>query len=244
MPSRQGQWWYYARAVEGAQYPVHCRCPAVPDDGTVLAWTPPEVVSGVDLPGEQVILDCNVRAEGHDFYALGGLEISPDGSLMAFLEDVTGDERFTLRYRRPDTGEYLTDEVPELSYDIVLRRRQQRVLRRRGSGLAPVPGPPTRPGHAGVDGRRGVHRTQRAILGRRRAQHRSGLFAHRLALADDQRGVRPAAGRPDRRTGERRGAPGRRRVPGRSRHDRRSRGVRGGAQRQCRGLRRRSGRGR
>src|SRR6478736_2781221 len=104
VPYRQGQWWYYARAVEGAQYPVHCRCPAGPDDGTVATWTPPEVAPGIDIADEQVILDCNARAQGHDFYSLGGLEISPDGSLMAFLEDVTGDERFTLRYRLLDTG--------------------------------------------------------------------------------------------------------------------------------------------
>jgi len=119
VPYRQGRWWYYARAAEGAQYPVHCRCPAGPDDGTVATWTPPEVAPGIDIADEQVILDCNARAQGHDFYSLGGLEISPDGSLMAFLEDVTGDERFTLRYRLLDTGEYLADEVPDLSYGMV-----------------------------------------------------------------------------------------------------------------------------
>ena len=25
VPARKGSWWYYARTVEGKQYPVHCR---------------------------------------------------------------------------------------------------------------------------------------------------------------------------------------------------------------------------
>ena len=63
VPYRDGRWWYYSRTVDGAQYPVHCRCPAEPDDGSVAAWAPPEVAPGIDIAGEQVILDCNARAD-------------------------------------------------------------------------------------------------------------------------------------------------------------------------------------
>ncbi len=39
VPTRLGDWWYYARTIEGKQYGVNCRCPiAGPDD-----WTPPEL---------------------------------------------------------------------------------------------------------------------------------------------------------------------------------------------------------
>lgn len=68
VPVREGDWWYYTRTVEGKQYGIHCRAPiASPDD-----WEPPALddaaqVSG--LPGEQILLDDNVEAEGHDFYA-------------------------------------------------------------------------------------------------------------------------------------------------------------------------------
>ena len=119
VPYRQGQWWYYSRTIEGAQYAVHCRCPADPDDGTIATWTPPTVEAGTPTVGEQVLLDCNARAEGHGFYSLGGFDVSPDGRLLAFAEDVTGDERFTLRFRDLQSGELLADEVPELSYGFV-----------------------------------------------------------------------------------------------------------------------------
>ena len=67
VPTRRGDWWYYGRSFEGKQYGVHCRCPvADPDD-----WTPPVFDEHTEIPGEQVLLDENVEAEGHDFFALG-----------------------------------------------------------------------------------------------------------------------------------------------------------------------------
>ena len=71
MPTREGDWWYYSRTEEGKQYASHCRAPiAGPDD-----WTPP-ALDRPSVPGEQVLLDDNVEAEGHDFYALGSFDVS------------------------------------------------------------------------------------------------------------------------------------------------------------------------
>ncbi|WP_417562033.1 S9 family peptidase [Microbacterium sp.] len=109
VPSRRGDWWYYGRTVEGKQYGIQCRAPlASPDD-----WTPPELSAGVDVPGEQVLLDANVEAEGHEFFSLGTFEVSNDGNLMLYGVDVAGDERYTLRVRDLRTGEALTDEIPD-----------------------------------------------------------------------------------------------------------------------------------
>lgn len=92
-------WWYYRRTLEGKDYPVHCRLPAadpdlVPDPGDpALRAT------------EQVLLDENAAAEGHDFFGLGALAVSPDGTLLAYSTDTAGDERYDLRVRRIATGE-------------------------------------------------------------------------------------------------------------------------------------------
>ncbi|MFZ2178265.1 MAG: S9 family peptidase [Rhodococcus sp. (in: high G+C Gram-positive bacteria)] len=107
VPTRMGDWWYYARTIEGKQYGVQCRAPiAGPDD-----WTPPELTPGVDLAGEQVLLDGNVEAEGHDFFSVGAFSISHDGTLLAYSVDVLGDERYTLRFKNLVTGELLADEI-------------------------------------------------------------------------------------------------------------------------------------
>ena len=37
-----------------------------------------------ELAGEQVIFDANVEAQGHEFFALGGMDISKDGRWMHY----------------------------------------------------------------------------------------------------------------------------------------------------------------
>ncbi len=107
VPARDGDWWYYARTVEGQQYPIHARYPAAgPDD-----WTPRVLEPGQPVPGEQIMLDQNAAAEGHDFFALGSLDVSDDGTRLLYATDTAGDERYTLRVRDLTTGEDLPDEV-------------------------------------------------------------------------------------------------------------------------------------
>jgi oligopeptidase B len=108
VPARKGEWWYYGRTIEGQQYALHCRCPAgSPDD-----WTPPELDASVEVPGEQLLIDGNLEAEGHEFFSLGTLSVSPDGNLLAWSVDVTGGERYLMRFKDLRTGEVLPDEVP------------------------------------------------------------------------------------------------------------------------------------
>jgi len=106
VPTRVGDWWYYTRTVEGQQYGVRCRTAAEPGD-----WTPPRLESGVDVAGEQVLLDCNELAEGHEYFSLGSFSVSTDGQLLAYSTDIVGDERYTLRVKDLRTGELLPDVV-------------------------------------------------------------------------------------------------------------------------------------
>lgn len=107
VPTRRGDWWYYGRTVEGQQYGIQCRAPlASPDD-----WTPPELSTDVDVPGEQILLDSNVEAEGTDFFSLGSFEVTTDGSRLLYGVDVAGDERYTVRVRDIATGEELADVI-------------------------------------------------------------------------------------------------------------------------------------
>ncbi len=95
IPVRRGEWWYYGRSYEGKQYGVHCRCPvAGPDD-----WEPPVFDENTVIPGEQILLDENAEADGHDYFALGASSVSPDGNVLAFSVDTVGDERYMLRFK-------------------------------------------------------------------------------------------------------------------------------------------------
>ncbi|AMH19067.1 oligopeptidase B [Hafnia paralvei] len=47
-----------------------------------------------------LLVDSNERAQGHDFYALGGLEVSPDNQLMAIAEDFLSRRQYDIRIKR------------------------------------------------------------------------------------------------------------------------------------------------
>lgn len=107
VPIRDGLWWYYARTREGSQYAIRCRVRV--DDPA--EWTPPLIDPEQPLPGEQVLLDSNVEAEGHDFFSLGAFSVSDDGALLAWSVDTEGDERYTIRVKDLTTGDVLPDEI-------------------------------------------------------------------------------------------------------------------------------------
>ena len=99
VPVRKGPWNYYSRSVEGSSYGIHCRRPADgPDDA------------------EQVLLDENVLADGHDYFALGNFSISPDHRWLVYSTDTTGGERYTMRFRDLDTGQESPETIEDTSY--------------------------------------------------------------------------------------------------------------------------------
>jgi oligopeptidase B len=112
VPTRRREWWYYGRTLEGKQYGLSCRCPAADPDG----WLPPAVTPDDPVEGEQVLIDANELAEGHDFFSMGASAVSPDGRLLAYSTDTTGDERFTLHIKDLGSGDLLPDQVVGVGY--------------------------------------------------------------------------------------------------------------------------------
>ncbi len=111
VPARKGGWWYYSRTVAGQQYSLHCRRSVRPGE-----VRPPMTEDGGPLDGEDVLLDGNELAAGSQFFSLGTFDVSPDGRLLAYSTDFTGDERFTMRVRDLVSGETAADEIPGTFY--------------------------------------------------------------------------------------------------------------------------------
>ena len=86
VPIRDGDWLYWWKFEPGAQYRQWYRQPVAGGDGGL-------------------IFDEAAEAEGHEYFRLGALELSPDAMLMATMVDTNGSERFTLRVRDLATGE-------------------------------------------------------------------------------------------------------------------------------------------
>jgi oligopeptidase B len=113
--SRRGPWWYYGRTEEGKNYAIHCRRPA-----GMAGELPPAGEPGGD---EEILLDENVLAEGHEYFAVGTAAVSPDHAMLAFGTDTAGDERYELHFRSLATSmetpkEPAPETVPDTGYGL------------------------------------------------------------------------------------------------------------------------------
>ncbi|WP_460854019.1 S9 family peptidase [Nocardioides montaniterrae] len=112
LPTRVRGYWYYGRTFEGRQYGATCRVPVTDSSD----WTPPRPAEEARpdepaLPGEELLLDLDALAEGHEFFSVGGSAVSPDDKLLAYATDVVGDERYTVRVLDLTSRDLLDDEL-------------------------------------------------------------------------------------------------------------------------------------
>lgn len=86
-------YWYITRFETGKDYPVYARRKG-----------------SLDAP-EEILFDCNEMANGHAFFQLGGVSISPDNKLASFGVDLVGRRIYTLRVKNLETGEVFPDVI-------------------------------------------------------------------------------------------------------------------------------------
>ena len=161
VPVRHDRWWYYSRTVEGEQYSIEGRVRLAEHPGR------PGLEGDASPTGEELLLDQNAEAEGHDFFAVGGSEVSPAGDLLAYGVDLNGDERYDIagpphrhgrgarRGRQADRGRAR-----------LVARRQSPLLHPGRRRVAPAPGLAPRGRHAGGRRRARPRRARRAVLRR------------------------------------------------------------------------------
>ena len=126
-PSPDGQWYYYRRTFEGKSYPVHVRAPVVGGEGPqhqypISTWdaASPDAATAPILPNEEVYLDENALAEGHDYCATGSVAESPSHDLVAYAVDFSGDETYEL-YVKDIVSEEVVDHPEGLEIDSTVR---------------------------------------------------------------------------------------------------------------------------
>ena len=93
VPIREGEFWYFRRFAEGQSYATHHRAPVQRDEAGVPIPLVPS--PGVPTQGEELLVDENEWARGQEFFRLADMYPSPDGHLIAWARDTSGDERYT-----------------------------------------------------------------------------------------------------------------------------------------------------
>ncbi len=96
VPYRYGDYFYYSRTEEGKAYGIHCR-----KKGSLDAE-------------EEILLDNNQLAEGHEFFDLGDYDISPNHHILAYSTDTNGSEKYTLRLKNLLTGEHFPEHISDV----------------------------------------------------------------------------------------------------------------------------------
>jgi len=94
VPYKKNDYYYYTRFEEGKEYPIYCR--------------KKESLEAA----EEVMIDANALARGHEYFAVGGWTVSSGRNLLAYAVDTLGRRIYTIRFKNLDNGELLEDSIP------------------------------------------------------------------------------------------------------------------------------------
>lgn len=82
----------------------------------------------LDSDVEQVFIDENLLAEGHEYFSLGDWDISPDNSYLAYSVDTDGSERSIIKIKNLVTNEYLKDELADAAGSVLFSQNSQSLI--------------------------------------------------------------------------------------------------------------------
>ncbi len=101
VPSFKNGYFYYSRVVEGKDYFIYCR-----KKGNLNA-------------NEEVLLDVNAMAEGHNYFSATGFSVSMDNKLLAYGVDIFSRRQYNIYVKNLETGETYKEVVSNTEGDPV-----------------------------------------------------------------------------------------------------------------------------
>ena len=99
VPYREGDYRYYRRVEDGRDYKIYCR-------------------ASIGSEVEEILLDVNAVAAGHEFCDVGARRVSPSQRLLAYAVDTVGRRQYTIRFRDIATGVELPDAIPDVAANL------------------------------------------------------------------------------------------------------------------------------
>ena len=93
VPYKYNGYWYITKFEKDKDYPIYTR-----------------KKDSLANP-EELLFDCNEMAEGHNYFKIVGISISPDNKLVSYGIDLTGRRQYTIHIKNLVTGEILKDSM-------------------------------------------------------------------------------------------------------------------------------------
>ncbi len=101
VPIKIRDYYHYTRYEEGKEYPLFCR-----KKHSLEA-------------SEEILLDCNVLAEGHAFFDIGEVSLSEDDRLLAYSVDTVSRRIYTVYVKDLASGELVGEPIENTSGNVV-----------------------------------------------------------------------------------------------------------------------------
>ncbi len=93
VPYKLDGYWYITRYEEGKEYPIYSR-----KKGSLDA-------------DEELMFDCNVMAEGHEYFRLTGISVTPNNKMASFGTDTVSRRQYNIQIKNLETGEIYPDLI-------------------------------------------------------------------------------------------------------------------------------------
>lgn len=94
VPYKTNGYYYYSHYHKGNEYPFYCRRK-----------------ESMESP-EEIMLDVNAMAKGHNYFKVTGLSVSPDNTMLAYGVDTVSRRKYTIHFKNLVTGEIIPGEIP------------------------------------------------------------------------------------------------------------------------------------
>ena len=94
VPYFENEYYYYTRYEKKKEYPIHCRKHKDLDNN------------------EEIILDVNILAEGYDYFAIGGMSVSPDNQWLSYGVDTLSRRFYKIYFKHLISGKVLEQTIP------------------------------------------------------------------------------------------------------------------------------------
>ena len=100
VPYFDNKYFYYTRYEKDKQYPIYCR-----KNGSLDSE-------------EEILIDANIMSEGHEYFRIGDIEISPDNKIMAYSVDTVSRRIYSIYFKNLETGITSSKIIPNTSGSI------------------------------------------------------------------------------------------------------------------------------
>ena len=97
VPYLDNGYYYYTRYEKGKQYPIYCR-----------------KKDNLSNP-EEILIDANKMSEGHEYFRVGGIDISPNNKIMAYSVDTVSRRLYTINFKNLESGEESSHSISNTS---------------------------------------------------------------------------------------------------------------------------------